>query len=157
MAEIDNHVRTYLRFRLSGEEFGINVFKAKDVLKKHAVTSVPKSSDQVFGVMNLRGRIVTVIDPKQILNISDEEDSERENMFIVVDHNGEDYALLVDEVEDVVAYPEDEFITTPRTLTEDWKKYAEGVDPRFRGQSKTLIILDIGKLLSFIKDEEEGP
>ncbi len=142
---------SYLLFVVNGEKFGIDVKQVKDVLSSMPVTSVPQSKSKVHGVLNLRGRIVTVIDTSEILEISAEADERPFEMFIVIEHGGEDYALSVDEVEDVVDYPEKTYASVPRTLSKEWKHLAEGIDPR---GDDILMILNIAKCLAFIKEEE---
>ncbi len=149
--EISEGLLSYLLFAVEDEKFGIDVTQVKDVLSTLDVTKVPQARPEVHGVLNLRGRIVTVIDTAHILNLQRTEDPDRIDMFIVIEHNGEDYALLVDQVEDVVDYPEERYPPVPRTLGKEWKSLAEGIDPR--GED-ILLILNISKFLSFIKEEE---
>jgi purine-binding chemotaxis protein CheW len=138
---------SYLRFRIGSDQFGLDVKRVKDVLGCQKITQIPMSRDEVYGVLNLRGRIITVVDPRVSLGVEADPKGYTDEMYIVIEHGGEDYALIVDTVEDVVPYPAEKYPEAPRTLSKRWKKLSEGVDPR---GDKILPILDVPELLDFV-------
>ncbi len=101
-------------FMLDGECFGVDVLQVREVLNRPELTSVPGARRCCVGVVNLRGRILTVMDLRQLLGLPvfDAEDSEH---LLVVERNGRMLGLIVDAVGDVVNLdPEAETTTHTR-------------------------------------------
>lgn len=137
----------YVTFSIGEHQFGLDVREVRDVFKSKKITVVPKSGNDVFGVLNLRGRIVTVINLHSRLGF-DIDHNISELMNIVVEYEGESYALLIDKVGDVKLLKSDTFEEPPRTMSVEWRNVSKGVH---RLDDGLLILLDINKILSFIK------
>ncbi|MFV9875733.1 MAG: chemotaxis protein CheW [Rickettsiales endosymbiont of Dermacentor nuttalli] len=131
---------------ISGQLFGISVHVVRDVLSTHKITYIPLAPSEVLGALNLRGRIVTVVDIRAILNI---QSCINQNYFmsVVVEHEGELYSLVVDYVNSVVNLPVTEFIDNPKNLEPKWQEFSQGVYPSTK---ELIIILDINQLLNSI-------
>jgi purine-binding chemotaxis protein CheW len=139
---------SYLLFEINQQKFGLDVKQIKDVLSSLTVTKVPQSREEVSGVLNLRGRIVTVIDTAKILGIPSKKDEiNSRQMYIVIEHNLEEYALMVNEVMDVVDLPFESYPKVPRTIEVVWRNIAEGIDP---SGEEVLLILSANKIMSFL-------
>ncbi|AIL65654.1 Chemotaxis protein CheW [Rickettsiales bacterium Ac37b] len=136
----------FVIINISGQLFGISVHVVRDVLSTHKITNIPLSPPEVLGSLNLRGRIVTVIDIRTILNI---QSCVNQNYFmsVVVEHNGELYSLIVDYVNSVANLPKTEFIDNPKNLEPKWQEFSQGVYPSTK---ELIVILDINKLLNSI-------
>lgn len=133
----------FVTMYISGQLFGIPVLQVQDVLGPQKITRVPLSPKEVAGSLNLRGRIVTAIDVRSRLDQPPREAGSK-NMSVVVDHGGEFYSLIVDQVGEVMALPASDYEKTPATLDERWREISEGV---YRLKDTLLIVLDVKRLL----------
>jgi len=138
-----NNEDQFLTFKVNGQIFGVSVLKVRDVLKPIKVTKVPLAKREILGFMNLRGRIVTVIDVRKRLNQPDA-DEEQKQMQIVVEFKDELFSLLVDEVGDAQTISYKKFEKNPVNLGSDWKSVSKGV---FKNEESLMLILDIENLL----------
>jgi purine-binding chemotaxis protein CheW len=130
-------------FYIDEQLFGIPVLAVRDVLLPQAITRVRQASPEVAGLLNLRGRIVTVLDIRHRLGISPDRDSSHA-MSIVVDHAGELYSLMVDRIGDVLSHGAADVEANPPTINPRWREVSAGV---CRLESGLLVVLDIGRLL----------
>src|ERR1700748_2560197 len=81
---------------VGGELFGLPISRVQDVFMPDRLTRVPLSSQEIAGVLNLRGRIVTVVDMRARLGLPRPDDG-KPPMAVGVDLRGESYGLLIDE------------------------------------------------------------
>ena len=132
----------FVTVRLGGQLLGIDVQRVHDVLKLGQLTRVPRAPAVVAGVMNLRGRIVTAIDARRCLDLPDR-DVGAPAMCLVVEQDGQPYALIVDGVGDVVTVAGDRYEASPTTLAPAWRAVSDGV---YR-MDELMIVLNVGRLL----------
>lgn len=137
--------REFVTMFVEGQLFGIPVLQVRDVLGPQKITRVPLAPKEVAGSLNLRGRIVTAIDVRTRLGLSPRE-SGHKSMSVVVDHSGEYYSLIVDQVGEVMALAASDYEKTPATLDERWREISDGV---YRLKDTLLIVLDVRRLLRF--------
>src|SRR3569832_1033845 len=104
---------------------------------------VPLSSAEIAGVLNLRGRIVTVIDMRARLGLSKADDV-KPPMAVGVALRGESYGLLIDHIGEVLRLPDDGREENPVNLDPRMAKFAGGVH-RLEGQ--LMVILDVERVL----------
>jgi len=136
----------YVTAMVGNQLCGCPVLMVQDVLGPQTIARVPLAPPEVAGSLNLRGRIVTALDMRVCLNLPPRPAELRE-MSIVVDHDGELYALAVDSVGEVVAVRDADFQRPPPTLEEGWREVATGV---FRMEDRLLLVLDVARLLGRI-------
>ena len=136
----------YVTALIDGQLFGIPVLSVQDVLGPQTLANVPLAPLLVAGSLNLRGRIVTAIDLRKRLGM-DPADREK-SMSIVVDHHGELYSLLIDEVGEVLQVPMQNYERNPATLDPRWRDVSQGI---FRLDGRLLVILQVQRLLDIIK------
>ena len=144
----------YVTMRLGDQLFGIPVLAVQDVLRIQNVAKIPLARREIAGLMNLRGRIVTVIDLRARLGLAPYVSMEtngmngrpRRNsqMNVVVEYNDELYSLLVDSVGDVMALPLDKFENSPANLSAAWREVSTGI---FRLKGELLVVIDVQHLL----------
>lgn len=128
---------------LDGQECGIPVLGVRDVLGPQTLARVPLAPAEVAGSLNLRGRIVTAIDLRRRLSLPPAEPGTR-RMSVVTELAGELYALLVDQVAEVMSLPGSAFEPCPPTLPAVWAEHSRGV---FRLEGRLLVVLDVARLL----------
>jgi purine-binding chemotaxis protein CheW len=144
--ELDEHTASFVTFTVAGQMFGIAVTSVQDILTPDVIASVPLGPKEVRGLINLRGRIVTVIDVRTRLSLPPLDDSEvHRGMGVTVENEGEFYTLLVDSVGDVVSLPAEQREPNPTTLEPLWQEIADGV---FRTDKTLLVVLDAARLIA---------
>jgi purine-binding chemotaxis protein CheW len=133
----------FVTMRIDTQLFGISVKHVRDVLKEQKITSVPLAPQEVAGSLNLRGRIVTVLDVRKRLRLGNKE-SDAKGMFVVVEHKNELYSLMVDSVGEVLNVAAGAIEKTPANLGGAWKEVASGI---YKLDGELLVIIDIKTLL----------
>ncbi len=127
--------------------FGIPVLTVQDVLGAQKIANIPLAPPEVAGSLNLRGRIVTAIDPRVRLGIS-ARDGDKSDMSVVVEHQGELYSLLIDQVGEVLSLPANRYEDNPAALDSRWRDVSAGI---YRLDDRLLVVMDVARLLDFDK------
>ncbi len=133
----------YVTLTVAGQLCGIPVLGVRDVLADQAIARIPLAPGEVAGSLNLRGRIVTAIDLRRRLDLPPADPGTR-RMSVVTEQGGELYALLVDQVAEVMSLPASAFEPSPPTLPAVWAEHSRGV---FRLEGRLLVVLDVAHLL----------
>ncbi len=137
--------RQYVTLTLAGQLFGIPVLLVHDVLRNPVVNRIPLAPRGVAGSLNLRGRIVTAIDVRSKLDLETAPGKGPDEMCVVVEHDGEMYGLLVDEVSDVLTVEAQQIEKVPTTLDPVWREACNGI---YKLEGRLLLIFDISRLLA---------
>ena len=140
----EGSLAAFVTFSVADHYFGVPVMRVQDILTPDAIARVPLGPVEVRGLINLRGRIVTVIDVRTRLSLTGEA-VKGPGKCVTVESEGEFYTLLVDTIGDVVSLREDEREPNPATLDPQWRDLANGV---FRVGDKLLVTLDVDRLLN---------
>jgi purine-binding chemotaxis protein CheW len=128
----------YCTFRLDKFLFGITVDHVQEVLRYQQMTRVPLAAKEVKGLINLRGQIVTAIDLRTRLGMS-ERAGELPPMNVILRIGGGAVSLLVDSIEDVVEVEEALFEPPPNQLAGPARDLVKGV---FKLDGQLLLVLD---------------
>lgn len=139
--------KQFSTFEVGGQLLGIGVLDVQDILNPMHITPIPLAGQDVAGLLNLRGRIVTAIDMRQKLGL-DRFENRSSCMSIVVEKNDELYSLLVDKVRDVIDVPESSYESNPANLEEVWAGISNGV---YRLDGEILVAIDVNRLLEYTK------
>lgn len=131
--------------RIDRQLLGIPVHDVREILREQRITRVPLVPGQVAGALNLRGRIVTVIDMRCRLQLPPRE-ADKKSIFVVVEHRGDLYSLIVDSVGDVLTIPTSSIQSPPPNLAANWRDVSAGVH---RLDNELLVILDPKPLFAF--------
>ena len=132
----------YVTAMIGGQLFGLPISRVQDVFMPERVTRVPLAPPEVAGVLNLRGRIVTLVDMRRRLGLSG--GSDKSSLAIGVELRGESYGLLIDQIGEVLRLPEDSKEENPVNLDPRMAKLAGGVH-RLDGQ--LMVVLDVDRVL----------
>lgn len=135
----------YLTVGISDQLFGLPILQVEDVFVPRGVTPVPLADDDIAGVLNLRGRIVTAIDMRARLGLPRAERG-ASPMAVGVGHDGESYGLIVDRVLEVHRLPLAAFESNPANLDPVWSSVSAGVHQL---EERLMVVLDVGKILGF--------
>ena len=139
-----SHEGKYLTFVLGTEEYGIEILKVREIIGIMDITSVPQTPDYMKGVINLRGKVIPVIDLRLKFAMTEEEYTQ-ETCTIVVEVNSSLIGIIVDTVSEVVDVGSEEIEDTPQ--------FGHGIDTDFitglgKVKGKIIILLDIEKVMS---------
>jgi purine-binding chemotaxis protein CheW len=144
VATADDAVRTFVTLTIGEQICGVPVLGVRDILSEQAITRIPLATKEIAGSLNLRGRIVTAIDMRLRLNLPPAPEGNA-RMSVVAEQNGELYALLVDQVSEVMTLHDRDFEQNPPTLPAIWAAHSKGV---YRLDGKLLVVLDVASLLA---------
>lgn len=131
-------------FYLDGLFFGVDVRRVQEVLRFQRMTPVPLAPPVVRGLINLRGQIVTALDLRRRLDLTDRP-ADRQPMNIVVRSDEGPVSLLVDEIGEVVDVDDSAFEPPPETLQGPARQLIPGA---YKLASRLLLILDTDRTIS---------
>jgi purine-binding chemotaxis protein CheW len=134
----------YLTFALGDEIYGIQILKVREIIGMMQVTPVARTPDYVRGVINLRGKIIPVMDLRRIFAMPDR-DQTRETCIVVVDIEQIATGLVVDRVVEVLEIVEDQIEDTPPFGIHVSTDFILGIA---KIDNRVTILLDIDKTLS---------
>lgn len=132
----------YVTVTIGSQLFGLPIGRVQDVFVLSQMTRVPLAPDDIAGVINLRGRIVTAIDLRQRLGVAG--GTGRAPMAVGIESEGESYGLVIDAVGEVVKLSAEAVEPVPVNLDERLKRVASGVH---RLDEALLVVLDVDRLL----------
>jgi len=140
-------------FRIGEETFGVRIGSVREIVRVPEITSVPNAQETIEGVINLRGKIIPVIDLRKRFGQT-EIQPDKKNRILVVELENKLVGLIVNSASEVLKIPPSE-IESPGSLFADGESsYVTGVG-KLKG--RLIILLDLGKLLhrpEFSKLEE---
>ena len=145
---IEGTVAEYVTTMIGGQLFGMPISRVQDVFMPERLTRVPLSPREIAGVLNLRGRIVTVVDMRARLGLPKNEEG-KPPMAVGVDLRGESYGLLIDQIGEVLRLPGNGREDNPVNLDPRLAKLAGGVH-RLEGQ--LMVILDVDRVLEIVPE-----
>lgn len=131
-------------FKIGDAEFGVDILKVQEINKMMELTVVPNTPPFVEGVVNLRGRIIPVLNLRARLGL-DVKEYDAETRIIVVEMEDKTIGFIVDEVNEV--------LRIPKSITEPPPQIVSGVESDYitaigKLEDRLLILLDLTKILS---------
>src|SRR6516164_8209587 len=111
-AEIDGDERMFVTLTVADQLCGVPVLSVRDILGEQAITRIPLAPPEIAGSLNLRGRIVTAVDLRERLHLPPPA-ADATRMSVVAEQSGELYALLVDQVSEVMSLKASAFERNP--------------------------------------------
>ncbi len=137
-------------FCINNEEYGIDILNVQEIIRPMDMTRVPNAPDFIEGVINLRGKIVPVVDLRQRFNLSSRKRDES-SRIIVVELSGKVVGFLVDKVREVLRVEQAIIEPPPELTTNIDVRYITGVA---KLKDRLLILLDLVKVLSVEEREK---
>jgi len=142
--EISDIEGKFLTFVLGEEIYGIEILKAREIIGLMDITTVPQTPDYMKGVINLRGKVIPVIDLRKKFSMQEGVHTQ-ETCVIVVEVNSSSIGLIVDSVSEVSDITGEEIENAP--------SFGQGIDTSFimglgKVKDKIIILLDIDAVLS---------
>lgn len=134
----------YLTFHLAGEEYGLEILRVREIIGLMEITAIPRTPSHIKGVINLRGKVIPVIDLRLKFEMPQAERTEQ-TCIIVVDVGDVEMGIIVDKVSEVLDIAAEQI--------EDPPSFGACVDTQFilgmgKASSKVTILLDISRVLT---------
>lgn len=148
-AVIDNDATQWVTFYLENETYGLNVLQVQEVLRVSEITPVPGAPDFVLGIINLRGKVVTVLDARRRFHMPSKERDE-DNRIIIIETPQHVAGILVDAVAEVVTLRAGEIEDGSHVGTQATARYIRGTHHR---DGELLLLVDLQEL---INDDPSG-
>jgi len=140
-------------FRIGEEEFGVNILQVQEIIRTMEITRVPKAPDFVEGVINLRGKVIPIIDLRKRFGLEVRE-HDKHTRIIVIEISNMIVGFVVDAVSEVLRIPADTVEPPPPAVMGGIdSEYINGVG---KLEDRLLILLDLDKLLSQEEQAELG-
>lgn len=134
----------YLTFFLAGEEYGIEILKVHEIIGVMPITTVPRTPRFIRGVINLRGKVIPIVDLRMKFGMPGKEQTE-ETCIIVVQIAGAQIGTMVDKVSEVLDIDGSDIDDAPGFGSDVNTEYILGIG---KSQGKVKLLLDIEKVLS---------
>ena len=132
-------------FKVGRETYGVPITSLHEIVRVPEVTAVPDAPEYMEGVINLRGKIVSVLDLRKRFGESTAE-SNRRNRILVVEHHGKLAGLIVDSASEVLKIPASDIEPSPTESLEGGLNCVTGLG---KYQGRLIVLLDMAKLLEF--------
>ena len=130
-------------FNIGTEEFGVDILKVQEINRMVEITRVPQTPDYVEGVINLRGKVIPIIDLRKRFCLEVKE-YDKDTRIVVVDINGNIMGMVVDSVSEVLRIPRNTIEPPPQIVTGINTEYINGVA---KLEDRLLIFLDLSKVI----------
>jgi purine-binding chemotaxis protein CheW len=143
-SEVAGLGRQFVTIRLGGQMFGLPIERVQDVFMPDNFTFVPLARNQIAGVLNLRGRILTAIDLSKVLDVGAVNETNDERPAVSVIYANESYGLLTDIIGEVVTLTDEFAEPNPVNLDAEWARVSIGT---YRLENELLVILNVDSLI----------
>jgi purine-binding chemotaxis protein CheW len=130
-------------FRIGRETFGVPISLVHEIVRVPEITPVPEAPEYVEGVINLRGKIISVVDLRRRFGETDVK-AHKKNRILVVEVVGKLVGLMVDAASEVLKIPPSEIDLPPDVFEEGELNYVTGVG---KLQGRLIILIDLTKIL----------
>jgi len=141
-----------VNFRLRDEEFGLDIGSVREITRVADITRIPEAPSFVYGVTNLRGQVIAVIDLAKQFGLAPQQELPETAKIVVTEIKGQTVGMLVDEVPEVLKIADENIEPAPELVqTEVRTDYIKGVG---KLDNRLIILLDLEKLLAPPEVEE---
>jgi purine-binding chemotaxis protein CheW len=142
--DISSHEGKFLTFVLGNEEYGIEILKVREIMGIMEITPVPQTPDYMKGVINLRGKVIPIIDLRLKFAMPEVEHT-KETCIIVAEVGTAQVGVTVDSVSEVTDIKGEDIEESP--------SFGQGIDTNFimglgKTKKKIIILLDIERVLT---------
>ncbi len=131
-------------FNIGKEEFGVEIMRVQEIIRMTSITGIPQAPDYIRGIINLRGRIIVVLNLNVIMGMETKELDEN-SRIIVANIDETVVGFIVDAVSEVIRLPENNVEPAPAVISSKiGTEYVMGVG---KMEDRLLILLDLDKML----------
>jgi len=132
-----------VRFMVGKESFGIDIARIQEIVIVPEITGIPDTPDFLEGIINLRGKIVSIIDLRKRLKVNGAERNKK-NRILVTELDGKVVGLIVDEVSEVLKLNPDNIEPPPEMVNSAGAEYITGIG---KLEDRIILLLDLGRVL----------
>jgi purine-binding chemotaxis protein CheW len=137
-----NELIQLVSFRLGNEEFAVEILRVQEINRMVEITHVPQVPHFVDGIINLRGKVIPVVDLRTKFGM-ETKDRDKNSRIVVCDVGGETVGMVVDAVSEVLRVPQSTVEAPPEIVRSSGLEYIRGV---VKLEERLLLFLDISKL-----------
>jgi purine-binding chemotaxis protein CheW len=149
-SDVDNaDVLQIITFKVGKEEFSVSIHKVQEIIRVSDITKIPNSPAVMDGVINLRGKVIAVIDSRKRFGLPVAERTSATRV-IVVNSGTKTVGLIVDSVTEVLQLPMNTVEPPPEIIGGIDSDYIDGVG---KYDDRLVILLDLDKVLTFKGNE----
>ncbi|MCZ7382979.1 MAG: chemotaxis protein CheW [Candidatus Methanoperedens sp.] len=131
-------------FNIGKEEFGVEITRVQEIIRMASITGIPQAPDYIRGIINLRGRIIVVLNLNVIMGMETKEQDEN-TRIIVANIDETVMGFIVDSVSEVIRLPEKSVEPAPAVIANKiGTEYVRGVG---KMEDRLLILLDLDRML----------
>jgi purine-binding chemotaxis protein CheW len=134
----------FVTFFLAGEEYGLEILKVQEIIGMMDITPVPRAPEYLRGVINLRGKVIPVVDLRLRFGMTRAERTS-ETCIIVVEAHNVQTGIVVDQVSEVLSISEDNIEDTPAFDADVETDFILGIG---KSEDRVKLLLDIDRVLS---------
>ncbi|MFW6324057.1 MAG: chemotaxis protein CheW [Desulfovibrionales bacterium] len=145
----DTELFQLVTFSIQDEEFGVEILKVQEIIRMMEITRVPRAPEFVEGVINLRGKVIPIIDLRKRFGL-EPKDRDKNTRIIVIEISSMIVGFIVDSVSEVLRIPTSTIEPPPPVVAGLDSEYISGVG---KLEDRLLILLDLNRLLS--RDEQK--
>jgi purine-binding chemotaxis protein CheW len=140
----DAELQQLVTFSIGDEGFGVDILKVQEIIRTMEITKVPRAPEFVEGVINLRGKVIPIIDLRMRFGLTTRE-HDKHTRIIVIEINNMIVGFVVDSVSEVLRIPASTIEPPPPVVSGLESEYISGVG---KLEDRLLILLDLDRLLS---------
>lgn len=145
----DDTLLQLVTFSIGEEEFGVEILKVQEIIRTMEITHVPRAQDFVEGVINLRGKVIPIVDLRRRFGFASKP-HDKHTRIIVIEISNMIVGFVVDSVSEVLRIPSATVEPAPPVVASVDSEYISGVG---KFEDRLLILLDLDKLLSGVDME----
>ena len=143
------NIEQMVTFSLGQEEYGVNILQVQEINRMVEITEVPQTDHYIEGIINLRGKVIPIIDLRKKFGMTEKE-HDNKTRIVVVDVNNETVGLVVDGVSEVLRVDASSLEETPKLISGEKGSYnnAEFIKSIVKLESRMLIYLDLESIVA---------
>lgn len=147
--KIQSEILQVVSFKIGDEEFGVNILQVQEINRLVQINRVPNAPGFIEGVMNLRGKIVPVVNLRKRFGLPQKE-YDKNTRVVVVELNGKTVGFIVDSVSEVLRFSKNDVESPPDLIVTIDGEYITGIA---KLSERLLILLDLEKVLTVEEKE----
>ncbi len=136
-------------FDLAAESYGVDINVVQSIIQMQEITRIPRTPEFVDGVINLRGKIIPVVDSRKRFGL-EEGERNSDNRIVVASIGGQDIGMVVDAVSEVLRIPMDAVEPPSSLITSQDSDYIRGIA---KVEDRLVILLDLERVFT---DQEKA-
>jgi purine-binding chemotaxis protein CheW len=131
-------------FALAKEAYGVDISTVHEIIRMQAITKVPRAPDFVEGIINLRGKVIPVVDMRKRFGLTVSQQT-KDSRIVVVDISDQEVGMVVDAVIEVLRIPSESVDPPSTVITTSDSTYLQGIA---KLEDRLIILLDLEQILS---------